>query len=40
VREGTLRKRLVLAGRAHDAVVFSLVRGDAIREATDDGRRS
>jgi ribosomal-protein-serine acetyltransferase len=31
VREGTLRKRLVLAGRAHDAVVFSLVRGDTIR---------
>jgi ribosomal-protein-serine acetyltransferase len=30
VREGTLRKRLVLGGCAHDAVVFSLVRGDPI----------
>jgi ribosomal-protein-serine acetyltransferase len=39
VREGTLRKRLVLRGRAHDAVVFSLLRGDAIRER-DDRRRT
>ena len=41
VREGTLRKRLVVGGRGQDAVVFSLVRGDAIHEvAADDGRRT
>ena len=39
VREGTLRKRLVHAGCACDAVVFSLVRGDPIGAATaGDGR--
>jgi RimJ/RimL family protein N-acetyltransferase len=28
VREGVLRGRLILHGRAHDAVVFSILRGD------------
>jgi ribosomal-protein-serine acetyltransferase len=39
IREGTLRKRLVIAGCACNAVVFSMVRGDPIREATADDRR-